>query len=224
MLTLLAGLAARLSANQVRYAEVQVTAVRNRMAGISYPDLASALTARRRDRGPRRSMGGRSRPGRGAGRARHRRGRRPGAAGLPGPARHRAGGVPDLERVHRCGALAARAPAAGPAGRPGPVTLATDDPGMFHTSLNDEYLRCHREFGPTAAWPGRAGPGRGPGRVLPGGHPPRHAGRNRPAGRAISLKAKWPRPGDHGRINQYCSINPEHIRIRYEGTLAANPT
>ncbi len=22
---------------------------------------------------------------------------------------------------------------------------------MFHTSLNDEYLRCHREFGPTAA-------------------------------------------------------------------------
>ena len=32
-----------------------------------------------------------------------------------------------------------------------PVTLATDDPGMFHTSLNDEYLRCHQAFGLTAA-------------------------------------------------------------------------
>ncbi len=32
-----------------------------------------------------------------------------------------------------------------------PVTLATDDPGMFHTSLNEEYLRCHRAFGLTAA-------------------------------------------------------------------------
>jgi aminodeoxyfutalosine deaminase len=32
-----------------------------------------------------------------------------------------------------------------------PVTLATDDPGMFHTTLNDEYLRCHQEFGLSAA-------------------------------------------------------------------------
>jgi aminodeoxyfutalosine deaminase len=32
-----------------------------------------------------------------------------------------------------------------------PVTLATDGPGMFHTSLNEEYLRCHRAFGLTAA-------------------------------------------------------------------------
>jgi aminodeoxyfutalosine deaminase len=28
-----------------------------------------------------------------------------------------------------------------------PATLATDDPGMFHTDLNAEYLLCHTEFG-----------------------------------------------------------------------------
>lgn len=28
-----------------------------------------------------------------------------------------------------------------------PVTLATDDPGMFHIDLNTEYLRCHEHFG-----------------------------------------------------------------------------
>jgi aminodeoxyfutalosine deaminase len=28
-----------------------------------------------------------------------------------------------------------------------PITVATDDPGMFHTDLNREYLLCHEEFG-----------------------------------------------------------------------------
>jgi aminodeoxyfutalosine deaminase len=28
-----------------------------------------------------------------------------------------------------------------------PVTLATDDPGLFGITLNDEYLLCHRQFG-----------------------------------------------------------------------------
>jgi aminodeoxyfutalosine deaminase len=28
-----------------------------------------------------------------------------------------------------------------------PVTLATDDPGMFHCDLNGEYLLCHERFG-----------------------------------------------------------------------------
>jgi Adenosine deaminase len=44
VVTLIDGLAAQLAAATVRYAEVQVTPVRNRMAGISFDDLAPALT------------------------------------------------------------------------------------------------------------------------------------------------------------------------------------
>ena len=43
VVTLLDGLARELAARTVRYAEVQVTPVRNRMAGIGYGDLAAAL-------------------------------------------------------------------------------------------------------------------------------------------------------------------------------------
>src|SRR5215471_2927655 len=48
VVTLLDGLAAQLAASRVRYAEVQVTAVRNRMAGIGFDDLAQALVDGRR--------------------------------------------------------------------------------------------------------------------------------------------------------------------------------
>jgi len=43
VVTLLDGLAAQLALRNVRYAEVQVTPVRNHMAGIGYADLAAAL-------------------------------------------------------------------------------------------------------------------------------------------------------------------------------------
>ena len=43
VVTLLDGLAAELAAHRVRYAEITVTPVRNRMAGIGYSDLAAAL-------------------------------------------------------------------------------------------------------------------------------------------------------------------------------------
>src|SRR5262252_1665828 len=39
--TLLDGMARDLAANRIRWAEVQVTAVRNRMAGIAYDELAA---------------------------------------------------------------------------------------------------------------------------------------------------------------------------------------
>jgi len=228
VLTLLDGLAAQLSANQVRYAEVQVTAVRNRMAGISYPDLASALADGRalaRDRhqvelawifdadaalgppgaaetadfavryrpegtvgfglaGPEagvhradfapafraaRNAGLHSAPHAGetvgpgevwaavhdlgAERIGHGIGAAADPALLAYLARHSValevcptsnvctGAVPSL-REHPLPALLAAGV---------PVTLATDDPGMFQTSLNGEYLRCHRELGLTAA-------------------------------------------------------------------------
>jgi aminodeoxyfutalosine deaminase len=44
VVTLVTGLAADLAARTVRYAEVQVTPVRHRLAGTSYDDLAQALT------------------------------------------------------------------------------------------------------------------------------------------------------------------------------------
>lgn len=44
VVTLLDGMARQLSASNARYAEVQVTCVRNRMAGIAPDDLAQALT------------------------------------------------------------------------------------------------------------------------------------------------------------------------------------
>jgi aminodeoxyfutalosine deaminase len=43
VVTLLDGLAAQLAESKVRYAEVQVTPVRNRMAGIGFDELAQAL-------------------------------------------------------------------------------------------------------------------------------------------------------------------------------------
>jgi aminodeoxyfutalosine deaminase len=228
VLTLLGGLAGQLAANQVRYAEVQVTPVRNRMAGIGYDELAQALTdgralARRRHGvelgwifdadaalgppgaaetvefavrhrpagtvglglgGPEagvhradfapafraaRDAGLHSAPhaGETVGPAEvwvavrelgaERIGHGIGAAADPALLDHLArrgialevcptsnvctGAVPSLAEHPLPTLLAAQVP----------VTLATDDPGMFHTSLNKEYLRCHQAFGLTAA-------------------------------------------------------------------------
>jgi aminodeoxyfutalosine deaminase len=228
VLTLLDGLAARLRASQVRYAEVQVTAVRNRMAGVGFAELAQALTDGRalalerhgvelgwifdadaalgppgaaetvefavRYR-PAGTVGiglagpetGVRRPGfapafwaardaglhsdphagetvgpaevwaalreLGAERIGHGLGAAADPALLDHLASHsialevcptsnvRTGAVPSL-REHPLPVLLAAGV---------PVTLATDDPGMFHTTLNDEYLLCHREFGLSAA-------------------------------------------------------------------------
>lgn len=224
VVTLLDGLGARLAASRVRYAEVQVTPVRNRMAGIGFDDLAQALTdgralARQRhgvELGwvfdadailgppgaeetlafavgyrPEGTVGfGLGGPEAGVRRAdfapAFRAARDAGLHSVPhagetvGPAEIWAA-VRDLgaERIgHGIGAaadpdlmahLAARAialevcptsnvctgavaslrehplPALLAAGVP--VTVASDDPGMFHTSLNGEYLLCHHEFG-----------------------------------------------------------------------------
>jgi len=228
VLTLLDGLAAQLAANQVRYAEVQVTAVRNRMAGIGFDELAQALTDGRRlarDRHqvelgwifdadaalgppgaaetadfavryrPEGTVGiGLAGPEAGVHRADFAQAFRvardaglhsdPHAGETVGPAEVWAA-VRELgaERIgHGIGAAADPALLAHLAGhgitlevcptsnvRTGavpslaehplptllaagvPVTLATDDPGMFHTSLNNEYLRCRQAFGLTAA-------------------------------------------------------------------------
>ncbi len=224
IVTLLEGLAGELAVRSVRYAEVQVTPVRNRMAGISYPDLAAALTDGRvlaRERHgvelgwvfdadatlgpagaeetvdfavgyrPEGTVGiGLGGPEVGVRRAdfapafrravaaglhsvphagetvgpdevwaavtelgAERIGHGIGAAGDPRLLEHlaehgiplevcpisnlRTGAVKDVE-AHPLPALVAAGV---------PVTLATDDPGMFHTDLEAEYLLCHEAFG-----------------------------------------------------------------------------
>jgi aminodeoxyfutalosine deaminase len=224
VVTLLDGLAAQLAARNVRYAEVQVTPVRNRMAGIAYPDLAAALADGRshaRERHgvelgwvfdadaalgpagaeetvdfavghrPEGTVGiGLGGPELGIRRAdfapAFRRAVAEGLHSVPhagetvGPAEvwaavtelgaerigHGIGSAADPRLMEhlaergitlevcptsnlRTAAVLAlpehplpRLRAAGV-----PVTLATDDPGMFHTDLNAEYQLCHDVFG-----------------------------------------------------------------------------
>jgi aminodeoxyfutalosine deaminase len=224
VVTLLDGLAAELALRGARYAEVQVTPVRNRMAGIGYPDLAAALADGRalaRERHgvelgwvfdadatlgpagaeetvdfavghrPEGTVGiGLGGPEVGVRRAdfapafrravaaglhsvphagetvgpdevwaavtelgAERIGHGIGAAGDPRLLEHlaehgialevcpisnlRTGAVRDIQ-AHPLPALVAAGV---------PVTLATDDPGMFHTDLDAEYLLCHEVFG-----------------------------------------------------------------------------
>lgn len=224
VVTLLEGLAAELAVRSARYAEVQVTPVRNRMAGIGYADLAAALADGRavaRERHgvelgwvfdadatlgpagaeetvdfaigyrPEGTVGiGLGGPEVGVRRADFAPAfRRAVAAGLHsvphagetvGPDEvwaavtelgaerigHGIGAAADprlLEHLAehgialevcpisnlRTGAVrdiaAHPLPALVAAGVP--VTLATDDPGMFHTDLDAEYLLCHEAFG-----------------------------------------------------------------------------
>jgi aminodeoxyfutalosine deaminase len=224
LLILLDGLGAQLAACNVRYAEVQVGPVRHRAAGISFGELAEALTEGRecvRSRHgvelawiidantadgppgaeqtwefaagyrPEGTVGiGLGGPEHGAPRADYaelvRAGREVGLRSLP-----HAGEIVGAEEVwaaarelgaHRIGhglgaaadpalcehlaqhgialeicptsnlrtgaveALAAHPlPTLLAAGVP--IALATDDPGMFATNLNAEYMLCHTEFG-----------------------------------------------------------------------------
>lgn len=224
VVALLGGLAAELAARTVRYAEVQVTPVRNHMAGISYADLAAALAdgralarerhgvelgwvfdadatlgpagaeetvdfavehrpegtvgiglggpeldVRRADFAPafRRAVaaGLHSLPHAGetvgpdevwaavTELGAERIGHGIGAAGDPRLLEHLAEHGIALEVCPvsnlRTGAVRDIAdhplPKLVAAGVP--VTLATDDPGMFHTDLDAEYLLCHEVFG-----------------------------------------------------------------------------
>ena len=224
VVTLLDGLAAQLAAAQVRYAEITVTPVRNKMAGVSYDDLAQALTdgralARQRHgvelgwifdadsilgpagaeetvafavgHRPEGTVGiGLGGPEVGVHRAdfapAFRTARDAGLHSLPhagetvGPDEvwaavrelgaerigHGIGSAADPELLAylashnialevcpssnvRTGAVPSLAghplPALLAAGVP--VTIATDDPGMFGSDLNSEYLLCHEAFG-----------------------------------------------------------------------------
>lgn len=224
VVTLIDGLAGQLAASRVRYAEVQVTPVRNRMAGIAFDDLAQALTdgralARQRHRvelawifdadatlGPAGAAETVSfavgyRPegtigfGLGGPEADRRRAdfapsfrvaRDAGLHSLPhagetvGPAEvwsavrelgaerigHGIGSAADpalldylagqgiaLEVCPTSNVCTGAVPSLAEHPLPAilaagvPVTLATDDPGMFGTDLNREYLLCHAQFG-----------------------------------------------------------------------------
>ena len=228
VVALIDGLAAELAARNARYAEVQVTPVRNRMAGISFADLAAALTdgreLARQDHGvelgwvfdadaalgtdgaeetvdfavshrPEGTVGvGLGGAELGVRRAdfapAFRRARDAGLHSVPhagetvGPAEvwsavtelgaerigHGIGSAADPRLLEllagrgitlevcptsnvRTGAVSSLAkhplPTLLAAGVP--ITLATDDPGMFHTDLNAEYLHCHQQFGLGAA-------------------------------------------------------------------------
>jgi aminodeoxyfutalosine deaminase len=226
VVTLLDGLAGELAARTVRYAEVQVTPVRNRMAGIGDAELAAALTdgralarerhgvelgwifdadatlgptgaeetvdfavghrpegtvgiglggpevgVRRADFAPAfaraRAAGLHSVPHAGETVGPHevwaaitelgaeRIGHGIGAAADPRLLEHLAEHRVPLEVCPtsnlRTGAVTVIEEHPLPVLRAAgvPVTLATDDPGMFHTDLNAEYRLCHDVFGVT---------------------------------------------------------------------------
>ena len=109
------------------------------------PRRRPALGApRRRDHRPRDRVG-RAPPARcRADRPRHLRGHRPHPPHPPGRAADPARGVPDLQHRHPRRRLARRAPAAVFADAGVVVTVNSDDPPMFGTTLNDEYAVAAR--------------------------------------------------------------------------------